>query len=89
MLILNFWTSPPKIFYNSKFSLSHTSFNLKAGDQVFIDYDQGSNDYMLMNYGFLIDRNPYSTIEINIKELNQAFYTIFRNRGITLIDFEL
>ena len=36
---------------------------------------------MLMNYGFLIDRNPYSTIELHINELKQAFYTIFRNRG--------
>ena len=50
----------------------------KPAGQVFIDYDQGSNDYMLLNYGFAIDENPFSAIEIDILELNDAFYNLFR-----------
>ena len=33
---------------------------------------------MLLNYGFAIDENPFSAIEIDILELNDAFYNLFR-----------
>ena len=34
---------------------------------------------MLLNYGFAIDENPFSAIEIDILELNDAFYNFFRS----------
>ena len=35
-------------------------------DQLLIDYDQGSDDYMLMNYGFCMQTaaNPKAALEL-------------------------
>lgn len=55
----------------------HAIEDVKPAGQVFIDYDQGSNDYMLLNYGFAIDENFFNSIEIDILELNDAFYNFF------------
>ena len=33
---------------------------------------------MLLNYGFAVDDNPFNAIEIDILELNDAFYNFFR-----------
>lgn len=38
---------------------------------------------MLINYGFAIDENPFSAIEIDILELNDAFYNFFRSEILT------
>ena len=34
---------------------------------------------MLLNYGFAVDENPFNAIEIDILELNDAFYNFFRS----------
>jgi hypothetical protein len=48
---------------------------LENGEQIFINYDQGSDDYMLINYGFVLPKteNRFTALEITWEELLKAF----------------
>ncbi|CBY23330.1 unnamed protein product [Oikopleura dioica] len=51
--------------------------DIKNSDQLYIDYDQGCDDYMLMNYGFCMETaaNPKTALELSWSEIRKVIET--------------
>lgn len=60
-----------EIISRKKHVVLYTDRGYNTMDQVYVSYGPKSNSELLLLYGFLIDRNPYDSVEISVS-LNES-----------------
>jgi len=54
-----------QVFKSGSNIVLRATSSLKAGDTIWLSYGNYSNDYFLLDYGFVVHDNPYDYVELN------------------------
>lgn len=64
-----------RLFSKNKFVVVYADRNYTKMEQVYTTYGQKSNAELLILYGFVVDRNPYDSIDLTVSlDANDPLY---------------